>query len=174
MSQPGSAADSRTVRRTVHRCSRSRGIWAIGSTGSSNTVGARAQRELEALYCVACCWGLTALLFFGGVMNLCWRQICRCGDLRRTDLTLVVLRPWGEKHRTILPTIAPANPAPLAARPCAPEAWTGAEFLEGSWRPRPESNRGARICNPHNRGCDPVDFIGVAMKSALPLSRLNT
>ena len=72
MSQPGSAADSRTVRRTVHRCSRSRGIWAIGSTGSSNTVGARAQRELEALYCVACCWGLTALLFFGGVMNLYW------------------------------------------------------------------------------------------------------
>jgi len=24
------------------------------------------------LYCVACCWGLMALLFFGGVMNLYW------------------------------------------------------------------------------------------------------
>jgi predicted metal-binding membrane protein len=24
------------------------------------------------LYCIACCWGLMALLFFGGVMNLYW------------------------------------------------------------------------------------------------------
>ena len=24
------------------------------------------------LYCLGCCWGLMAILFFGGIMNLYW------------------------------------------------------------------------------------------------------
>jgi hypothetical protein len=42
------------------------------------------------------------------------------------------------------------------------------------WRPRPESNRGARICNPLYLGAEPVDLATLAIKSTLPLSRLNT
>ena len=40
--------------------------WQAGRRGAFR-MGAH-----HGLYCVACCWGLMALLFFGGVMNLYW------------------------------------------------------------------------------------------------------
>jgi predicted metal-binding membrane protein len=38
----------------------------------AGTLGAFGMGVQHGLYCIACCWALMGLLFFGGVMNLYW------------------------------------------------------------------------------------------------------
>jgi len=108
MGRPGSAADSRTVRcrlllgpdgaaffgGVMNLC------W-IGGLALFVLLGTgwRRSRGSDSLGGARRFWLLPprgrALERRRSTKSMQWGQICRCGDLRRTDLTLVVLRPWG-------------------------------------------------------------------------------
>ena len=65
---------------------------------------------------------------------------------RHVQTQIAILGVWRTGHKRCAPICAPAVPAVSALSVCSfPKS---ADFTGREWRPRPESNRGTRICSP--------------------------